>query len=435
MSTRSTDAAAFTGGCSYAPSSPHPRALSRPARPTSTGATAMRRGSQLSWAPAHAPPRCSSWAISTRPSSRWESGTSSARSASSTRSERPTPPRRVSRSGSPCGSSAHSRRGAWTSSCSPPARTPAAAWSRAVSSSTSRAARRAGCSGHRTTTGCCPRWRFSGARVMGRQGAVGRERRLERAIRPDGVLPPRRLSEPRKVSVTTKRTTGGGLLGRSPGAGRRQERAECRRARTPPPALLLPAPALRRRELPHVAHAALEDGRDLRIRLAALLGLVSQHRRLHEPPHHALERVVRALELGRVVDRTGRARLAAEAAVHALRHVDVEAGQDAAAGGLVLHGGDPDAVDRAGALAGEAGGADLEVDLEHAAVAERERVLHAHARGEPVRVLHGVGLSDQVREGDRHAVGDRQRRVLDVAEVDAEPHQPSPGMRSVARML
>src|SRR5205823_10974222 len=86
------------------------------------------------------------------------------------------------------------------------------------------------------------------------------------------------------------------------------------------PALLLPAPALRRRELPDVAHPALEDGRDLRVRLPALLRLVSQHRRLHELPHHALERVVRALELRRVVDGARRARLAAEAAVHALRH-------------------------------------------------------------------------------------------------------------------
>src|SRR5207249_2655221 len=83
------------------------------------------------------------------------------------------------------------------------------------------------------------------------------------------------------------------------------------------------APALRRRELSDVAHPPLEDGRDLRIRLPALLGLVGQHRRLHELPHHALERVVRALELGRVVDGARRARLAAEAAVHALRHVDV----------------------------------------------------------------------------------------------------------------
>src|SRR5436309_10195522 len=162
--------------------------------------------------------------------------------------------------------------------------------------------------------------------------------------------------------------------------------------RKPPLALLLPAPALRRRELPDVPHPPLEDGRDLRIRLPALLRLVGQHRRLHELPHHALERVVRALELGRVVDGARRARLAAEAAVHAFRHVDVEAGHDETAGGLVLRGVDHDAVDRAGALAGEAGGADLEVDLEHAAVTEGERILHAHARGEPVRVLHGVGL-------------------------------------------
>src|SRR5439155_21230588 len=138
------------------------------------------------------------------------------------------------------------------------------------------------------------------------------------------------------------------------------------------PALLLPAPALRRRELSDVAHPPLEDGRDLRIRLPALLWLVGQHRRLHELPHHALERVARAPEPGRVVEGARRARLAAEAAVHALGHVDVEPRHDEPAGGLVLHGVDHDAVDRAGALAGEAGGADLEVGLEHAAVAEGE---------------------------------------------------------------
>ncbi len=49
-------------------------------------------------------------------------------------------------------------------------------------------ARRAGCSGHRTTTGCCPRWRFSGARVMGRQGPVGREPELH-DVQPPSTAP------------------------------------------------------------------------------------------------------------------------------------------------------------------------------------------------------------------------------------------------------
>src|SRR5262245_1236027 len=97
-------------------------------------------------------------------------------------------------------------------------------------------------------------------------------------------------------------------------------------------ALLRHAAALGRGELPDVAHPALEDRRDVGIRLPALLRLVGEDGRLHELPYQALEGVVRALELRRVVDRAGRARLAAEPAVHALGHVDVEARHDEAAG-------------------------------------------------------------------------------------------------------
>ena len=46
---------------------------------------------------------------------------------------------------------------------------------------------------------------------------------------------------------------------------------------------------------PSVFRAALEDGRDLQVRLPALLRLVGEDGRLHELPDHALERVVRAL--------------------------------------------------------------------------------------------------------------------------------------------
>src|SRR5688572_2889879 len=117
--------------------------------------------------------------------------------------------------------------------------------------------------------------------------------------------------------------------------------------------LLFADGALGRRELLEVPHPALEHGRDGGVGLSALLRLVGDDRRLHELPHQALERVVGPLELGRVMDRARRARLAAEAAVHALAHVDVEAGHDEAAGGLVLRRLDDDAVDRAGPLAGE----------------------------------------------------------------------------------
>src|SRR5579875_414816 len=191
------------------------------------------------------------------------------------------------------------------------------------------------------------------------------------------------------------------------------------------------AAGLRLGELAHVAQPAVEDRLDGRIDLAGLLGLVRHHRGLHEAPHQALERVVRALELRRVVDRPGRARLAAQPAVHALAHVDVEAGHDEPAGGLVLRGLDHDAVDRAGALAGEARGADLEVHLEHAPVAERERVLYADALGQAVGVLDSVGLADHVRGGHREPVGDGDDRVLDVAEVGAESHVAHHGTRAV----
>src|SRR5262249_3364244 len=75
---------------------------------------------------------------------------------------------------------------------------------------------------------------------------------------------------------------------------------------------------VRARELGDVAHAPVEDRLDHGVVLAGLLRLVGQRGRLHEAAHEALERVVRALELRRVVDRPGGTRLAAQPAVHAL---------------------------------------------------------------------------------------------------------------------
>jgi hypothetical protein len=47
-----------------------------------------------------------------------------------------------------------------------------------------------------------------------------------------------------------------------------------------------------------------------------------------------------------------------------------------------------DAVDGAGALAGEARGADLDIHLEDATLAERQRVPHLDAVREPIGVVH-----------------------------------------------
>src|SRR5437899_6502605 len=92
--------------------------------------------------------------------------------------------------------------------------------------------------------------------------------------------------------------------------------AGCSKARS-----LLLGRRVGRGELLHVAHAAREDRRDLGVGLPALLGLVGDDRRLHEPAYHALQGVVGALELGCVMDGPGRTRLAAEAAVNALAEI------------------------------------------------------------------------------------------------------------------
>src|SRR6185295_1570449 len=105
-----------------------------------------------------------------------------------------------------------------------------------------------------------------------------------------------------------------------------------------------------------------------------------------------------------------RADLAAEPAVHALRDVDVEAVQHHLARLFVLWRLDEDAVDRTRALAGETAGADLEIDRENAAIAERQRVLDADRHA--VRVLHGVGPTDEVRERDRHPLEDGAHGLL-----------------------
>src|SRR6202451_4094350 len=76
--------------------------------------------------------------------------------------------------------------------------------------------------------------------------------------------------------------------------------------------------AARLRPLVEIGHAAIQNRRDCRVGLRPLLGLVGHHWILDETANQALERVVGALELSRMMDRAGRTRLAAKPAVHAL---------------------------------------------------------------------------------------------------------------------
>jgi hypothetical protein len=85
---------------------------------------------------------------------------------------------------------------------------------------------------------------------------------------------------------------------------------------------------------------------------------------------------------------------------------------------------DRDAADRADALAGEAAGADVEIDFENAAVAERQRLLDRLRKA--VGVLDRHRPAHEVRERDRQALEDRGDGLGDVFDVAAESvHFPS----------
>src|ERR1035437_3173560 len=168
--------------------------------------------------------------------------------------------------------------------------------------------------------------------------------------------------------------------------------------------------AARLRPLIEVGHAAIQDWRDSRIRLRPLLGLVRHHRILDEATNQALQRIVSALELRRMMYRSGWTHLAAQPTVHALGDVYIELRQQQLPRLLILLGHDDYAIDRAGALARQASRADFEIDIEDPAITERQRVLHAHRH--PIRILHRVRLAHEVRRRYRHALEDRRDRVL-----------------------
>src|SRR5271155_3752305 len=65
--------------------------------------------------------------------------------------------------------------------------------------------------------------------------------------------------------------------------------------------------AARLRPLVEIGHPAIQNRRDCRVGLRPLLGLVRHHRILDETANQALERIVGALELSRMMDRAGRA--------------------------------------------------------------------------------------------------------------------------------
>src|SRR5713226_4420649 len=164
------------------------------------------------------------------------------------------------------------------------------------------------------------------------------------------------------------------------------------------------------RPLIEVGHAAIQNRHDSRIGFRPLFGLVGNHRILDEAANQAFQRIVSALKLGRVMNRTGRAWLAAEPAVHALGYVDIELREQHLARLRILVYDNDYAINRTCALAGETSSADFEIDFQYPAIAERQRVLHPHRH--PVWILNRVGLAQQMRRGHGHPFENRGDRIF-----------------------
>src|SRR6516164_2521136 len=100
-----------------------------------------------------------------------------------------------------------------------------------------------------------------------------------------------------------------------------------------------------------------------------------------------------------MMDRSGRARLTAKPAIHAFGNIDIELGNDDFPGLSILLDCHRDAIDWACPITGQTACANLEVDVEDAAIAKRKRILHPHR--DTIGVLDRIGLTDQMGGSDR----------------------------------
>ena len=131
-------------------------------------------------------------------------------------------------------------------------------------------------------------------------------------------------------------------------------------------------------ELVEVAHAAIQHRLEIcGSVLGPFFGLYATTGSFTKRRIMLSSGIVRALELGRVMNRrrSGTARCTGRSTCTS-RCRCRSASSPCRLVSLSFFGVDDDAIDRAGALARQASGADLQIHFEDAAIAERQRVLH-----------------------------------------------------------
>src|SRR5215469_520867 len=111
-----------------------------------------------------------------------------------------------------------------------------------------------------------------------------------------------------------------------------------------------------------------------------------------------------------MMDRTGGTRLAAQSAIHTLGDIDIELRNDDFAGLGVLFDCHRNTIDRTRTVAGQASGANFEVDIEDTAITKRQHILYSHR--DAVGILNRVGLADHVGGSYRHPVEDGDQSLL-----------------------
>src|SRR5215471_18582578 len=103
-----------------------------------------------------------------------------------------------------------------------------------------------------------------------------------------------------------------------------------------------------------------------------------------------------------MMNRTSRAWLATESAIHAFRHIDIELRNNNLASLRILLDCHRDAIDRARPVAGEATRTNFQIDVENSPITKWQRILHPY--GNAIRVLNRIRLADHVRGSNRHPI-------------------------------
>src|SRR5439155_16766165 len=142
-----------------------------------------------------------------------------------------------------------------------------------------------------------------------------------------------------------------------------------------------------------------------------------------EVAHQSGGIVARPFEFLGMANRSGRAGLGAEPAIHTLADIDVEVGKLALLGFFIHFDADRDAGDWTVSFTGQAAGANIHIDFENAAISERQGFLDRHRN--LVRILDRHRPPHEVRKGDRHPLEGGCNRLADIFSVAYDVHNAS----------